>query len=59
MTRLALTDEHLDAQFWGFDAKGIPRLNSDALSETFLLGSLAALAAAAEHADIVADSPVE
>lgn len=27
--RLALTDDELDAQFWMFDAEGIPRLKSD------------------------------
>ena len=28
-TRLALTDEELDEQFWFFDKGGIPRLKSD------------------------------
>jgi hypothetical protein len=55
--RLALTDAQLDAQFWGFDPEGIPRLTSDSVSETSSEGSLAALASAAEQAGIVSDNP--
>jgi hypothetical protein len=50
--RLALTDEELDAQFWMFDAEGIPRLKADEGQPGIVPSSRARLAASAKAANI-------
>ncbi len=55
--RLALTDDELDAQFWMFDAEGIPRLKSDEGQANIEPSSGARLAASANEMAFASGRP--
>lgn len=55
--RLALTDDELDAQFWMFDAEGIPRLKSDMGQPDIKPSSGARLAASVQQMNFSSGKP--